>query len=263
MRLEVTHRTVLEYSEPVAETYMELRLQPREGGGQRVLSFELEIVPRAQLRTYVDGFGNTVHYFNSVPPHETVVVQSRSVVDTASEQVHQDGGQFPADFLGFREPVMLVAGVRSLGQRARGAGTLERLDALARRINRDYVYQPQTTDIFTAVDQVIRLRSGVCQDFAHLFISAARAMGIPCRYVSGYIHAGAGLVGTGASHAWAEAWVEGAGWVGYDPTNPVRAGENHVRVATGRDYNDVPPTRGTYVGAAAETMRVEVATHVI
>jgi transglutaminase-like putative cysteine protease len=107
---------------------------------------------------------------------------------------------------------------------------------------------------------VLKLRKGVCQDFAHLFVSVGRAMGVPTRYVSGYIPAGGGRVGYGASHAWAEAMIPGRGWVGYDPTNPVRAGEDHVRVAVGRDYYDVPPTRGVYIGGAAEEMEVVVET---
>jgi transglutaminase-like putative cysteine protease len=158
-----------------------------------------------------------------------------------------------------------VAGVRALARRFPGSpGEAEgRLDALAGYINGRFEYRPQTTDVYTAVDQVIRERVGVCQDFAHLFISVARALGVPCRYVSGYIHSGAGHLGVGASHAWAEAFVEGRGWIGYDPTNPVRAGEHHVRVAVGRDYQDVAPTRGSYVGAAPERMRVEVETRAL
>jgi len=117
------------------------------------------------------------------------------------------------------------------------------------------------TSVYTGVEEVLELRAGVCQDFAHLFIAAARAMGIAARYVSGYIHIpGDGGITEGASHAWAEAWVPGAGWVGFDATHPVRAGENHVRVAVGRDYRDAAPTRGVYVGTATGTMNVIVRT---
>src|SRR5581483_5783690 len=158
--------------------------------------------------------------------------------------------------------VMDVAGVRAIARRFGGGDRplVERLDALSAHINRSFEYRPQTTDVYTGVDEVIKLRSGVCQDFAHLFISVCRALGVPCRYVSGYIHSGAGRQGAGASHAWAEAFVEGLGWIGYDPTNPVRAGDHHVRVGIGRDYHDVAPTRGTYVGSGQETMAVEVVT---
>jgi transglutaminase-like putative cysteine protease len=112
--------------------------------------------------------------------------------------------------------------------------------------------------VTTAVDEVLRLRSGVCQDFAHLFIAVARAMGVPARYVSGYVYSGSGATSVGASHAWAEAWVPGRGWLGYDATHPVRAGEQHVRVAVGRDYRDAAPTRGVYVGAARGQLDVRV-----
>lgn len=262
-RLEVVHRTLLDYASPIGETYMELRLRPLDGGGQVVEEYELATVPPAELRSYVDGFGNVTHYFNSVEPHQRVEVVSRSLVRTASEHVIDDHGDFQTTFGQFRGPVIDVPGVRRLAARVRGDGLEARLDFLARLINREFEYRPETTDVFTAVDEVIRIRSGVCQDFAHLFIAVTRALGVPCRYVSGYIHAGAGRQGAGASHAWAEAWVPGRGWLGYDPTNPLRAGEHHVRVATGRDYVDVAPTRGTYVGGASEVMAVEVATRLL
>jgi transglutaminase-like putative cysteine protease len=102
------------------------------------------------------------------------------------------------------------------------------------------------------------LRAGVCQDFAHLFIAVARAMGVAARYVSGYIHAPGAA--TTASHAWAEAWVPGRGWVGYDATHPIRAAEHHVRLAVGRDYSDAAPTRGIYIGSATGAMDVSVKT---
>jgi transglutaminase-like putative cysteine protease len=116
------------------------------------------------------------------------------------------------------------------------------------------------TNVYTAVDDVLALRAGVCQDFAHLFIAAARAMGVPARYVSGYIHFPGERGATTASHAWAEGWVPGRGWVGYDATRPVRVTENHVRLAVGRDYSDAAPTRGIYVGSATGAMEVSVRT---
>jgi len=232
VRLQVTHRTLLTYGQPIAETYMELRMHPREGAGQTLESFRLQVEPESDVRTYRDAFGNLVHYFNHVAPHDRVAVDD-------------------------------VPGVHAIARRIEENDVEHRLDKLTEHINGEFEYRPLTTDVFTAVAEVLRRRVGVCQDFAHLFIATARAMGVPARYVSGYIHSGVGHVGTGATHAWAEVLVPGRGWVGYDPTNPVHVSDHHVRVAVGRDYRDAAPTRGTYVGAAGETMEVTVATKVL
>jgi transglutaminase-like putative cysteine protease len=263
VRLQVTHRTLLTYEQPIAETYMELRMHPREGAGQALESFRLDVRPESDVRSYRDGFGNLVHYFNHVAPHDRVEVTGHSVVATQADVPDLEDTLFPEDFLQFREPVNDVPGVRAIAHRIEENDLEDRLDRLTEHINQEFEYRPQTTDVFTAVEEVLRRRVGVCQDFAHLFIAAARAMGIPARYVSGYIYSGVGNVGTGASHAWAEALVPGRGWVGHDPTNPVHVSDHHVRVAVGRDYRDVAPTRGTYVGAAGETMKVTVATKVL
>ena len=256
-RLQITHTTRLTYDEPVSETTMEVRMHPLDGVGQRCSSFRLDVRPRVTVREYRDGFSNHVHYFNHVAGHREVEVVARATVETGILNGNHEGEDFPEDFLGFRPPVLDLAAIRRLAAALRRPTDLESMEALARHIHSRFTYRPEITDVYTAVDQVLALRSGVCQDFAHLFVSVARAMGIPCRYVSGYIHPGGGRVGTGASHAWAEAWVDGA-WLGFDPTNPVRAGDFHVRVATGRDYHDVPPTRGVYLGRAAERMEVRV-----
>lgn len=261
-RLEVTHVTTLNHDRPISETHMEVRLRPLEGMGQRVESFALEIQPESRVRWYRDSFGNHVGYFDHVPSHESVVVRAHSIVRTAADGNGAAAApeEFPEDFLHFREPVLDLPDIREIAGRFRPdeAG----LDAMALWIHDQFVYRPQITDVYTSVDRVLELRSGVCQDFAHLFIAIARAMGVPCRYVSGYIHPGGGRAGSGASHAWGEAWC-GERWLGYDPTNPVRADEHHVRVAVGRDYHDVPPTRGVYKGAATERMTVSVDVHLL
>jgi transglutaminase-like putative cysteine protease len=148
-----------------------------------------------------------------------------------------------------------------MADRLRPAGPDEveaALDALALDINDRFEYQAETTDVYTGVAEVLKLRRGVCQDFAHLYVAVGRAMGIPTRYVSGYVVPGGDRLGAAATHAWAEAWVPGRGWIGYDPTNPIKVGPQHVAVAVGRDYQDVAPTRGVFVGRAEEEMEVDV-----
>jgi transglutaminase-like putative cysteine protease len=264
MRLQVTHVTSYRYSAPISETHMEVRLRPSEEMGQRLTSFELELFPETSLREYVDGFGNHVHYFDHLPEHDRVELISRSVVETGGRHRATADGDRPDDLLLFRSPVIDGPGVRRLADRHRprdldsAAAVEEALDRLTVGISRDFEYRPLSTTVTTAVDEVLRLRTGVCQDFAHLFIAVARGMGVPTRYVSGYVHSGGDLPTIGASHAWAEAWLPGRGWIGYDATHPVRAGENHVRVAVGRDYRDAAPTRGVYVGTARGQLDVRV-----
>lgn len=266
MKLEIVHTTRYRYTGPIAETVMEVRLRPMDGNRQRCVEFELELSSGLKSRTYVDGFGNQVHYFNLVRPHTRLAVTSHSIVETGLEPDPDPGEELVQDFLRFRPPVKDIPGVREMAARHAIADptsteSIERaLDELTMAISREFTYDRSVTNVYSAVDDVLSLRAGVCQDFAHLFIAVARAMGVPARYVSGYIHFPGERGTTTASHAWAEAWVPGRGWIGYDATRPVRTTEHHVRLAVGRDYTDAAPTRGIYVGSATGAMEVRVRT---
>ena len=244
---------------------MEVRLRPMDGNGQRCLDFTLELSHGATARSYVDGYGNRVHYFNLVRPHSGLSIVSRSTVETGLGPDVDSGEELVQDFLRFRTPVKDVDGVRDLAARHAIANpnspalVEEALDALTRTISREFTYDRTVTSVYSAVDDVLALKAGVCQDFAHLFIAVARAMGVPARYVSGYIHTPGERV-TAASHAWAEAWVASKGWIGFDATHPVRTTPHHVRLAVGRDYTDAAPTRGVYVGSSTGTMSIGVKT---
>jgi transglutaminase-like putative cysteine protease len=265
VKLEIVHSTRYRYSGPIAETVMEVRLRPMDGNGQGCLEFDLDVSSGIKPRSYRDGYGNDVHYFNIVRPHTRLIITSRSVVETGRE-LDKPGESLVQDFLRFRSPVKDVPGIRELAGRHAIAdpgsrqAVEEALDELTLTISREFTYDRAVTNVYSAVDEVLVLKAGVCQDFAHLFIAAARAMGVPARYVSGYIHTPGGGGATSASHAWAEGWVPGVGWVGYDATHPVRTSEGHVRLAVGRDYSDAAPTRGIYVGSATGTMEVGVRT---
>ena len=258
------HTTRYRYTGPIAETVMEVRLRPMDGNGQRCLEFDLEISSGIEPRAYRDGYGNNVHYFNVVRPHASLSVTSRSVVETGGEPDADPGEDLVLDFLRFRSPVKDAPAIRELASRhpildpSSGHSVELALDELTLAISREFTYDRAVTTVYSSVDEVLGLRAGVCQDFAHLFIAVARTMGVPARYVSGYIHAPGAA--TTASHAWGEAWVPGRGWVGYDATHPVRAAEHHVRLAVGRDYSDAAPTRGIYVGSASGAMDVSVRT---
>ena len=269
-RYEIEHSTRFEYTAPITETVMELRLRPLDGLGQRCLDFQLQVSPRTRIGSFHDGYGNEVHYFNLLRAHQRVRVTSRSLVERGDLAVDGAADDLVLDFLRFRSPVNDIPGVRELARRhapadlSSAASVEEALDALTVEISHDFQYDPAVTNVYTSVDEVLALRAGVCQDFAHLLIAVARAMAVPARYVSGYIylHTDSGVT-EGASHAWAEAWVPGKGWMGYDATHPIRAAENHVRVAVGRDYRDAAPTRGVYVGAATGSMSVSVRTRMV
>ena len=266
MKLAIVHSTRYSYTAPIAESVMEVRLRPMDGAGQRCLDFSLELSSGIKPRTYTDGYGNHVHYFNLVRPHAGLTITSRSTVETGLDHEDGQGEELVLDFLRFRGPSKDVEGVRAM---AREHAITERgspeaieaaLDGLTTAISRDFAYDRAVTNVYSSVDEVLELRAGVCQDFAHLFISVARAMGVPARYVSGYIHDASGRGGAAASHAWGEAWVPGRGWIGYDATRPVRTTDHHVRLAVGRDYSDAAPTRGIYVGSARGSMSVRVRT---
>jgi len=245
---------------------MEVRLRPMDGAGQRCADFTLELSSGIKPRTYTDGYGNAVHYFNLVKPHSRLSITSRSTVETGLAQEPDVGEELVGDFLRFRPPASDVPGVRALAVEhaiadPRSAEATERaLDELTLAISRDFAYDRSVTNVYSSVEDVLELRAGVCQDFAHLFIAVARTMGVPARYVSGYIHIPGDHGATTASHAWGEAWVPGKGWIGYDATRPVRTSEHHVRLAVGRDYSDAAPTRGIYVGSATGSMKVSVRT---
>jgi transglutaminase-like putative cysteine protease len=268
MRLEILHSTRYRYSGPIAETVMEVRLQPMDGNGQRCLDFSLELSHGVKPRHYVDGFGNQVHYFNLVRPHSGMSVVSRSTVETGLAPDSEPGEELVYDFLRFRSPVKEVQGISELARPHAiadpdSAQEVERaLDELTLSISREFTYDRTVTNVYSSVDEVLSLRAGVCQDFAHLFIAAARSMGVPARYVSGYIHT-AGDKAAAASHAWAEAWIPGRGWIGFDATHPIRTTAHHVRLAVGRDYTDAAPTRGVYVGSATGTMAISVKTRAV
>ena len=269
MRFEVTHTTRYDYSAPVREAHMELRVRPLDGCGQRVEDYRLDVRPAVRLGSYLDGFGNVVHYFDRLPPHESLQIRSAAVVETGIDVGPALEALPPLDLLLFAPPVVDCAGGRRLARRIRlseGADaeeTHQAMLALTRLIAREFEYRPLSTRVQTAVDEVISLGSGVCQDFAHLFIAIARTLGVPARYVSGYVHDSAEPVVEGASHAWAEAYLPERGWTPYDATHPYTQRSHYVRVAVGRNYRDAAPTRGVFLGSATSALDARVVIRVV
>lgn len=261
-RLRVQHRTRFEYERPITETVMELRFQPPNTAAQRVVDFDLSLEPPGPVSSHVDGFGNIVHHLERPEPHDLIEVLATSVVECRDVIDRYEDAYPPLDMLRFDGPVIDIPAIRRLAQpEAAGPDGTERvLEALAERIARQIRYEKGRTSVHSTVAEVLALGAGVCQDFAHVMIACCRSLGIPARYVSGYVYDGEGV--EHESHAWMQAWIEGQGWRGFDATHAVYEGERHVKVAVGRDYRDCAPTRGTYVGNGGSTrMIAEVTVH--
>ncbi len=275
MLLKTTHVTELDYSGLIAETVMELRMAPRQEQRQHRLSFDLSVGPPSAIRNYFDWLGNTVHTFSINGLHRRIKIIAVSVVDTARRTVElpaiadrwplESGLDYTLfDFLQLQDPVADCAELDALAKQmtpAAGSPLHELVLGIVGMIGRDFRYEQGITTATSTIADVLKHGGGVCQDFTHLMIALLRKLGVPARYVSGFIYAGhRGYRGASQSHAWVEVFFPSIGWIGFDPTNGCATGENFVKIAVGRHYRDVPPHRGVYRSNAKETMKVEVNT---
>jgi transglutaminase-like putative cysteine protease len=278
--LEVRHVTQYHYAEPVRESVMELWMQPQKGARQRLVSFELELDPTAQLFSYADAFGNAVYHFDVPQPHDRLNITARSAVETQAPAPLPDGldmGEWDRlrsdfvrgenfDFLHHHGFAIETEALRSFVaerdiDRLRLRDPLCAVRELSQTIYQAFDYEPGVTDAESPIDLALTARRGVCQDFAHIMISICRSWGVPARYVSGYLFTdrkGGDRSDPDATHAWVEVFLPSTRWIGLDPTNNVIAGERHIAAAVGRDYNDVPPSRGVYKGEAESQLAVGV-----
>lgn len=274
MILEIQHETHLKYSDPVTESITEVRMEPVSDDRQSCHSFHLAVQPLAERFRYQDGFGNRVHHFNLHAPHDQVRILAASIVETYSPAHGLDGSQstWPLDlsaeipvldFLPLRGPVrrsQLLDGHLNALRPAAGTPLADLVLRTARYIGEHFQYARDVTLVSSPIDDLLEKGQGVCQDFTHLMIALLRSLEIPARYVSGYIHR---PNKDSQSHAWCEVWFPDQGWVGIDPTNNRPVDEHFVKVAIGRDFTDVPPNRGIYRGAAAESIFVRVETRTL
>ena len=278
MFYSIRHITRFVYTPPVAESMTEVRMQPRAEGGQRCLKFEVHTQPRARILGYRDHLGNIVHHFDIPGKHSQLKVTAESTVEItaapslpessnagaweALDAIDRSGAYWdylaPSQYAFKTDLLAELARELRLERRSDPLSLLREIDAA---IYEGFDYRPQSTSVDSPIDDALRMRVGVCQDFAHIMIALARELRIPCRYVSGYLFHednGHDRSASGATHAWAEAYLPELGWVGFDPTNNLIAGERHIRTAVGRDYADVPPTRGVFKGLAHSELSVGV-----
>jgi len=273
----VRHITNFGYEPAVRESVMEVRMQPRSEGLQRCLSFSLDVLPNANIMWYRDFSGNTVHHFDIPGRHARVKVVAQAVVEVQPPPlpVVPDVGTWQdMDALiaagdqwemllpsRFALPTPALRQLASELKLKRRGNPLELLLLVSESLFNKFEYVPNSTKVDSPIDDALESRQGVCQDFAHIMIALLRELRVPCRYVSGYLFHGKAdhdRSPEGASHAWLEAFLPGPGWVAFDPTNNLMGSERHIRIAIGRDYADVPPTRGVYKGEAESELSVSV-----
>jgi transglutaminase-like putative cysteine protease len=279
MQYLVRHLTRFVYTAPVAESVMEIRMQPLELDRQRCLRFNVTTTQRARLFAYRDHFGNAVHYFDIPGHHAKLDISVESAVEVAAapdlpkalpmEAWNEvDALANSPDHTDWLLPSPFTEPTDALQQFARAIGFGRVADPLTtvRELNTtiysQFSYEPSTTHVDSPIDDALRARAGVCQDFSHITTALLRTVGIPCRYVSGYIaprESHQDRAGDNATHAWVEAFIPRIGWVGCDPTNNTIVSQRHIAVAIGRDYSDVPPTRGVFKGDAGSELSVAVA----
>lgn len=262
MHLRVFHRTGYRYSAPIAYAIQTLRLTPVPYEGLNVLHWRVEADGRHALPSLVDGLGNILHCHTIDRDHGETSVTAKGEVETQRADGVVIGTPEPLPPLFFLRETPLTAADPAIVELAReaaaGGDAIERLHGLMRGVHRRLAYRPGHTDVQTPAAAALQRGRGVCQDHAHVFIAAARAIGTPARYVSGYLWTGDDDRAHDASHAWAEAFVPGLGWVGFDAANGICPNETYVRVSVGLDYWAAAPVRGLRRGEAIEEMRVRV-----
>jgi transglutaminase-like putative cysteine protease len=283
-RYHLVHATEFRYDGPVSESYNEVRLRPVHDETQSCLSFRLLTDPVSRGTSYRDSFGNWVHQFNILPEHFYLKIEAESVVLAHDAPLLPTGGmklseldahraELEEEFLDFIVPTGYVPHLPELDDLIAAAtrssdGTVSGfVKETSFLIHEKFKYVKGATHVNSSIQDSLAVKAGVCQDFAHLLLGMVRKIGLPARYVSGYLVPESAaspnaklqeVIGGSASHAWAEVYVPDSGWIGLDPTLGKPLGLQHVRIAYGRDYGDVAPVRGVYKGHAGQRLSVDV-----
>jgi transglutaminase-like putative cysteine protease len=264
MRLRISHETLYHYDAPTGGVIQTLRLTPRNHDGQYVVDWRIDISADCRLDPQEDAFGNITHTFAADGPFTELGVRVDGEVDTQDTLGIVRGAieRFPPS-LYLRETGLtradppIVDFARKLHNAADG-DTLKFLHLLLDQLHEDMAYDTDPTHTSTTAAEAFGLKRGVCQDLTHVFIAAAREVGVPGRYVGGYVYRTDGIVAQDAGHAWAEAYVPDIGWVGFDPANGMCPTDAHIRVAVGLDYLGASPVRGTRYGGGSEDLAVRI-----
>jgi len=263
MQLQVLHSTTYFYAEPARRVTQLLRVTPASFNGQAVLDWRIDVDRDASLREGRDGYGNVTHMLYVDSPIESLAISVAGRVLTEDRAGIVQG--LPQDLpreVFLRATDLTAAGpaVQDLARWfAAAPGTeIVRLHGLAGRLYDGLRFDTEATEVETGAEEALAAGHGVCQDFTHIFIAAARGAGTPARYVSGHLFRRDGAHFQEAGHAWAEAWVEDLGWVAFDPLNGIGTDDAYVRVACGLDYRGAAPIAGARAGGGGERLAVEV-----
>lgn len=285
MIYRIRHLTAYSYDTPVVSATLALRVTPRESAVQRTIDHRVDISPTpTSIGFERDFFGNVVNVVSIEQPHTELSIHAIADVEVSYgtspaglgpswEQIselalhgQEMAPQAPIHFLFASPRIQLSEDVTRYAQQSfgPGCGIVEAARDLMTRIQREFTYQPELTEIWTPLQQAFVERRGVCQDFAHIMIAGLRGLGVPAAYVSGYLRTvpppgKERLEGADATHAWVSVWCGPQdGWLGFDPTNAIDTGNDHIALAVGRDFSDVSPVYGVFVGSGANELRVEV-----
>jgi len=283
-RYHLVHVTEFAYDGPVSESYNEVRLRPMHDERQSCLSFRVTTAPPSNGSSYQDAFGNSVYEFNVLREHQRLKIEAESIVLTHDlpeppvesptlaelDRLSGDRSEEYFEFIAPTEYVPHLPEIREFIEAAEemsGGEVIGFVQSLSDLIHKRFQYLPGATHVHSSIADCLSIGAGVCQDFAHVLLGAARMRGLPARYVSGYLvparTAAAEtkqeeVIGGQASHAWAEILIPESGWMAFDPTLGGPVGLRHVRIAYGRDYGDVAPVRGVYKGHAGQRLSVDV-----
>ncbi len=275
MHLRVLHRTTFTYAGKAHDSFNEVRLRPINDATQHCRDFKLNLTPGTTPREYDDFYGNTIQYFEVIDSHTKLVIEAVSEVHTTpmserppvprvvTEELERSvEREMLAEFYNSSHYVPLDVALWREAQDALEEGRSDVWNDVRRlgaHVYRRFAYRPKSTGVHTKATDVLKLRMGVCQDFAHVQLGLCRSLGIPARYVSGYFFNDTRRPREiEASHAWIEAYIPGHGWASWDPTHDRPADERYVKIAVGRDYADIRPVNGTYRGAPTRSLKVDV-----
>lgn len=270
----IHHITKYEYDRPVKESVNEIRIYPFPCKSQEVLYHQVNITDQPDILLIRDYWDNSTGMFNLMPSHQELIIESKLIVRTlgSTEPLlnrqagidalkEETSGNLSLLELAKAKDIEIRAQIESVTQEfyTTGMSIADTVEKCCNFIFQNFKYLKGITNIETTTQEILQLRSGVCQDFAHVMLEILRTLGIPSRYISGYICPNKnGMRGEGATHAWVEAWLPGQGWTGIDPTNNVWVTHNHVKLAVGRNFNDCSPVKGTFKGPARQSLSVYV-----
>jgi transglutaminase-like putative cysteine protease len=264
MRIHVSHATTYRYDTPPTSVTQMLRLTPRNHETQYVVYWRVDLSEDCLLHQHEDAFGNIMHSFTAEGPFNELSVAVEGEVDTHDTHSVIRGAveRFPPSLFlretALTQPDAAIIDFAESARASAGSDPLPLLHGLMTALNQEITFDTDPTHSATTAAEAFALRRGVCQDLTHIYIAAARQLGIPARYVGGHFYRVDGVTAQDAGHAWVEAYVDNLGWVGFDPTNGIGTTEAHVRVAIGLDYLGAAPVRGTRFGGTGETLKVAV-----